>query len=187
MFITQQKKKENIAEYLLYMWQLEDILRAYDLDIERIYAQLVAPTNHTEEEKQQAREWYDNLIAMMQLEGVQREGHLQINTNLLNDLNDLHLQILKNPQDAAYIAAYYRTLPFIVELRAKSENKDVSEMETCFTALYGYLLLKLQQKEVSGETQAAVAQISNLLRLLSKKYKKRDLEEDEMLQNEIIQ
>ena len=180
MFIAQQKRKDNIAEYLLYMWQLEDILRAYDLDIERIYAQLIAPTNHSEKEKQQARKWYDNLIAMMKLEAVQQAGHLQINKNLVNDLNDLHLQLLKNPEESAYISTYYKALPFIVELRAKAENKDITEMETCFTALYGYLLLRLQKKEVSGETQAAVAQIGNLLRLLSERYKKRDLEEDEL-------
>ncbi|MDR1743483.1 MAG: DUF4924 family protein [Dysgonamonadaceae bacterium] len=178
MFIAKQKKKENIAEYLLYMWQLEDILRVYDLNIDRVYDCLVAPTNRSDEEKQEARYWYDNLITMMKLEGVQKEGHLQINTNLLADLNDFHLQLLRDPEESAYIATYYKTLSFIVELRAKSENRDVPEMETCFTALYGYLLLKLQRKDVSGETQAAVAQISNLLRLLSEKYKLRDVKEE---------
>ena len=34
MFIAEQKKRDNIAEYLLYMWQLEDILRAYVLDFD---------------------------------------------------------------------------------------------------------------------------------------------------------
>ena len=34
MIIASQKKKENIAEYLLYMWQIEDIIRAYGLDID---------------------------------------------------------------------------------------------------------------------------------------------------------
>ena len=179
MFTARQKKAENVAEYLLYLWQMEDILRAYNLDIDRVYDQLVAPTNHSDEEKREARSWYDNLIAMMRLEGIQKEGHLQINKNLLADLNDFHLQLLRNPEESAYITTYYKTLPFIVELRARSQNKEVSEMETCFTALYGYLLLKLQHKEISGETQAAVAQIGNLLRLLSAKYKKRDLEEDE--------
>ncbi|MDR1517585.1 MAG: DUF4924 family protein [Dysgonamonadaceae bacterium] len=173
MFVAKQKKKENIAEYLLYMWQLEDILRACGLDVEQVYGELVAPTNRSDEEKQEARFWYDNLIAMMKLEGVQKGGHLQINKNLLADLNDFHLQLLKDPEESVYIVTYSKTLSFIVELRAKSENKDVSEMETCFTALYGYLLLKLQRKDISGETQAAVARISNLLRLLSKKYKTR--------------
>ena len=31
MKIASQKRKENIAEYLLYMWQIEDIIRANGL------------------------------------------------------------------------------------------------------------------------------------------------------------
>ena len=41
MIIAQQKRKENIAEYLLYMWQVEDLLRACDLDDDRIDQLLV--------------------------------------------------------------------------------------------------------------------------------------------------
>ena len=36
MIIASQKRKENIAEYLLYMWQIEDIIRANKLDIDKI-------------------------------------------------------------------------------------------------------------------------------------------------------
>ena len=36
MFIASQKRKENIAEYLLYMWQIEDMIRANNLDIDKI-------------------------------------------------------------------------------------------------------------------------------------------------------
>ena len=28
MFVAQELKKKSIAEYLLYMWQVEDIIRA---------------------------------------------------------------------------------------------------------------------------------------------------------------
>ncbi len=171
MWIARQKKQENIAEYLLYMWQLEDILRSYGLDIDKVGQALIDPVYHAEEERKEARDWYEGLILMMKSEGVQEEGHLQINKNLMMDLTDLHLRLLKDPKEPAYIGVYYNTLPHIVALRAKSENMNVSEIETCFTALYGYLLLKLQQREISGETQAAVAQITGLLRLLSQKYK----------------
>ena len=171
MWIARQKKQENIAEYLLYMWQLEDILRSYELDIDKVGQVLIEPLYHTEEERREARDWYEELILMMKLEGVQKEGHLQINKNLILDLTDLHLRLLRDPKESAYIGLYYNTLPHIVALRAKSENMNISEIETCFTALYGYLLLKLQQREISGETQAAVAQITGLLRLLSQKYK----------------
>ncbi|WP_298649561.1 DUF4924 family protein [uncultured Proteiniphilum sp.] len=171
MWIARQKKKENIAEYLLYMWQLEDILRSYELDIDKVQQFLIDPVYHTEEERKEARDWYEGLIMMMKSEGVQEKGHLQINKNLILDLTDLHLRLLKDPGKSAYIGAYYNTLPHIVALRAKSGNKDISEMETCFTALYGYLLLKIQRKEISGETQAAIAQVTTLLRLLSRQYK----------------
>ncbi|MEA4918484.1 hypothetical protein SDC9_194226 [bioreactor metagenome] len=174
MWIARQKKQENIAEYMLYMWQLEDILRSYGLDIDKVQYSLIDPVNSTEEEKREACDWYEGLIMMMKSEGVQKEGHLQINKNLIIDLTDLHLRLLKDPKESAYIGVYYNTLPHIVALRAKSADKDVSEIETCFTALYGYLLLKLQKREISGETQAAVAQITGLLRLLSQKYKEID-------------
>ena len=34
MIIAQQKLKENIAEYILYMYQIEDVVRAYHFDLE---------------------------------------------------------------------------------------------------------------------------------------------------------
>ncbi len=36
MFTASAKRKENIAEYLLYMWHIEDLIRANGLDMERI-------------------------------------------------------------------------------------------------------------------------------------------------------
>lgn len=159
------------------MWQTEDLLRACALDIDKVQQSLIDSVDRTEEEIKNSRDWYEGLILMMKSEGIQKEGHLQINKNLLIDLTDVHLRLLKDPKESEYIGTYYNTLPHIVALRAKSGNMKASELETCFTALYGYLLLKLQKREISGETQAAVAQITGLLRLLSKKYKIIDSEE----------
>jgi len=41
MLIAQQKLKENIAEYILYMYQIEDVIRAYKFDLERIMDEYV--------------------------------------------------------------------------------------------------------------------------------------------------
>ncbi len=108
---------------------------------------------------------------MMRSEDIVEKGHLIINKNVISELTDLHNRLLNNSAEQDYSSAYYKTLPFIVELRAKSPEKDTPELETCFSALYGYLLMRLQKKEVSGETQAAISQISSFLRLLSQKYK----------------
>ncbi len=174
------KKRDNIAEYLLYMWQTEDLLRACELDIDKVQQSIINSAYQTTEERDAARDRYEGLIIMMKSEGLQKEGHLQINKNVIIELTDLHLLLLKDPRESEYIALYYNTLPHIVALRARGANKQVPELETCFTALYGYMLLKLQQREISADTQAAVTQITALLRLLSLKYKTMDEEEQEI-------
>ncbi len=172
MIIANSKRHENIAEYLLYMWQVEDILRATNFDMTIIERNFIAD-DITGELRKQERDWWESLIMMMQAEGVKQKGHLQINKNVLIRLTDLHLQLLHSPKHPDYSAEFYRTLPFIVELRAKTpESEQVGELETCFNALYGVLMLKLQGREISPETQTAIAQISKFIGLLAAYYKK---------------
>lgn len=175
MLIALQKKKENIAEYLIYMWQIEDLLRACNLDDNIIEKQLVSRFQQvdgiTDETYNQIRQWYQDLTQMMLSEGKREGGHLQINENILIDLTDLHLRLLKNGQDAIYTSCFYSTLPIIVELRCKEGDEKKGELETCFTALYGILMLRLQGKEISSETDLAIKQISKFIALLAEKYR----------------
>ena len=172
MIIAKQKKEENIAEYLLYMWQIEDILRAYNLDIEKIDEVIVSQYQKDENTKKEIRDWYDNLIQMMKLEHLENSGHLQININLINDLNDLHMELLQNPQEIQYNALFFKTLPFLVEFRGKlNVGAEVNDIELSLHSLYAILLLKWQGKEISKDTGVAIKQISSLLAVLSLKYK----------------
>lgn len=170
MLVAKKLKGENIAEYLIYMWQIEDLIRANGLDIDKIEETIIARFDQPEDVKLEIREWYENLIEMMRREDIVERGHLIINKNVISELTDLHLGLLKSPSENDYSEAYYKTLPFIVELRSKNSDKDIPEIETCFSALYGFLLMRIQQKDISGETQAAIAQISSLVRLLVQKY-----------------
>ena len=108
---------------------------------------------------------------MMLSEGVKESGHIQLNKNVIITLTDLHLRLLKSPKEMIYGAAYYKTLPYIVQLRAKSGGNDIPELETCFTAVYGYLMLRMQGKEISAETLDGIKQISSFLALLAEKYR----------------
>lgn len=171
MLIAQQLKEENIAEYLLYMWQVEDLIRANGFDIDKINVQIVSKFDQSDSVKQEIKEWYENLIDMMRREEVVDSGHLIINKNIIISLTELHIRLLNDVSEVDYVDLYYKTLPFIVELRSRSKNKEIPELETCFLALYGFLLMRLQDKEISGETQAAISQIGSLLRMLSLKYK----------------
>jgi len=180
MIIASQKKKENIAEYLLYMCQIEDIIRAYALDIDKIKTNIVSQFDQPEQVKSEIASWYEDLIAMMRIEGVEKSGHLQINKNVIIELTDLHLQLLKSTKQAFYTAAFYKALPYIVELRAKSGENKVGEIETAFNTLYGILLLKLQGKEISESTITAVKPLQNMLMILADRYNAQKSEELEL-------
>lgn len=165
MNTSAQLKEKNIAEYLIYMWQVEDLIRAYGFDTERLSA------NYPAEQRAEAEEWYTNLCNMMRTEGVAQKGHLQINKNVIQNLTELHGLLLASTKYPFYNAAYFKALPFIVELRQKGDQ-TISEIEICFEALYGVLLLRLQQKEVSKGTAKAIEAISNFLSLLANYYEK---------------
>ncbi len=174
MFIARQKRKENIAEYLLYMWQVEDLLRACKLDIDIVDAKIIAGFGLDDDRHREAHAWYESLIDMMRREHKKEHGHLQINDNVIIKLNDLHAQLLHDAtRFPKYGAEYYKTLPFIVELRARTpEDGQRGEIETCFNALYGTLLLKLQGKTMTAATQKAIEQISHFIGLLAAYFKK---------------
>ena len=171
MIIEKKKRKENICEYLLYMWQVEDLIRANHFDMDEIRDKVIARYNQPDEVKEEIARWYEELIEMMRSEGVKESGHIQLNKNVIITLTDLHLRLLKSPKEMIYGAAYYKTLPYIVQLRAKSGGNDIPELETCFTAVYGYLMLRMQGKEISAETLDGIKQISSFLALLAEKYR----------------
>ena len=169
MFIAQELRKKSIAEYLLYMWQMEDLIRAYGCSLARIRREYIDRFDYTDEQKDEETDWFGNLIRMMNEEGRRQEGHLQINKIIVKDLADLHNQLMLSGKFPFYNAEYYKVLPFIVELRNKGD-KDVNEIENCLDALYGVMLLRLQQKPVSDETESAIREITTFIGMLSDYY-----------------
>lgn len=172
MFIAQELRKKNIAEYLLYMWQVEDTIRAFGYSLSRIRREYIDRFDYSDEQKEEMADWYGNLIRMMNSEGCREQGHLQINKVTLQQLEELHGQLLTSTKFPFYNAEYYRVLPYIVELRNRGANKDEHEIETCFNSLYGVMLLRLQKKEITPNTQHAVKEMTTLIGMLSNYYHK---------------
>ena len=172
MFVAQELRKKNIAEYLLYMWQIEDTIRAFDCSLRRIRDEYVSRFDFTEEQKEEEIDWFGNLIRMMNQEGCREKGHLQINKVTIQMLEELHEQLLQSPKFPFYNAEYYKVLPFIVELRNRGARKDENEIETCFNSLYGVMLLRLQKATISPDTAHAVKEISTFIGMLSDYYHK---------------
>lgn len=171
MLIAKQKKKENIAEYVLYMWQIEDLIRAYQLDMDQINENIVERFNQTGPVKKEISDWYAGLIDLMNEEDKKESGHLQFIQNTVNELNDFHLQLIKSPDHLDYIEIYNKAKAGIIELMNKSKGSVENEIEACFNGLYGILMLRLQQKTINSDTAIAMTSVSQLIALLSKKYR----------------
>lgn len=174
MFVARNLKQKNIAEYLLYMWQVEDLIRASGGDIDTLAQRVIALYHPTPSQEQELRQWYGDLAEMMRAENVLEKGHLQICKNVTIQLTDLHTRLLHDPSYADYAAAYYRALPSIMELRAKNASAASQEpgLETCFEALYGITLLRMQKKDISPDTLQAAQTIARMLDLLSAYFRK---------------
>ena len=171
MIVAQQKKKENIIEYVLYMWQVEDLIRANKLDMSLIDKHIISGYKQDEDLTLEIRDWWSNLCEMMRLENKSEKGHLQINVNTVNDVNRLHNQLLKSPKQMAYQHLYNSMAASIQEFDNKSGNALENEVEICLTAIYSSFLLKLKSQAVSEQTEAAIKTFSKLLSVLAKKFK----------------
>ena len=170
MFIARKLKKENICEYLLYMWQVEDMIRAFNLNIDVINERIIAQYPVSEDERKSLYDWYESLIEMMRLENAQTDGHLQLNKNIIIELDEFHRQLLRSGKDAGYAAKFYHVLPFISQLRQQQDNLKINDIEICFNFQYGIMLLRMKKAEITPETLQAQTEISKFMVLLAKNY-----------------
>lgn len=155
----------SIAEYILYLWQTEDLLRTLDFDIDKIDANVIS--HFPENERNEMRQWYQEIIDMMLSEGIKQTGHLQIANIRVEELDELHHALLIDPKNIEYTAPYYKALPFIAELRVKENNPTASDVLVCLQFLYGILMLRLQKKKLSEGTQLALTAITKLIKTLA--------------------
>jgi len=145
-----KNKKDNIAEYILYLWQMEDYLRAFP-------------------EQADATQDLHELHEMMHREGIMDGGHLQLAANALSELEELHRTLLD--EDAMYRAAIIRLQPSLNLLKAKTDRPTMSDIEACLLLLYQIMLLRLQKKEITPATADVQQRATQLLQFLSKTYK----------------
>ena len=112
------------------------------------------------------------MVSTLPSAGDRASTDLKTTRNVIINLTELHAALLASPKFPFYSSAYFKALPFIVELRNKNGQKEEPELETCFEALYGMMLLRLQKKPVSPETTKAMEAISSFLSMLANYYDK---------------
>ncbi|MBO5717715.1 MAG: DUF4924 family protein [Alistipes sp.] len=163
MLIALQKRKENIAEYILYLWQVEDLLRALQFSPEAIYTTLVAKTEGLDEQqKENVFNWYMQIVELLQKEGKESKGHIEHTLHLIADMHNLHLQLMKLPVGEHYRMTYRALeaeLPRLRMVLGDSDMRDISDTELCFRALYATLLYRIKGggESVISDTLAVIS------------------------------
>ncbi len=184
MDTAQTLRKSNIAEYILYLWQLEDMFRALQFSPEAIYSQFVAPRDIDPESKEVLLTWYVDIVNLLQKENKEEKGHLEHTLHLIADLNNLHLQLLKLPIGARYRTLYTRLEEVLPDLRAIL-GSDVSDIELSFRALYATILYRIQGKEV-GAIADTIEYISPVIAELANIYGKSERGEIDLFERDLI-
>ena len=170
MLIAEQKRKENIAEYLIYMYQVEDLIRANQLDLDRIEQTLINQFDVPYEVKREMREWYKTLITMMKEEQKEKTGHLNILNNIVEQMDEMHQEILKQGVDTNYKTLYEKAKNHLEALRMRSGHSNENDIQVALNGLYGLLILKLKKTKITAETTQAFNSITELVAELNLRY-----------------
>ena len=183
MLVAKQKQQENIAEYILYMYQIEDVIRAYRFDMDELLKHYVRPQLPDESFMGQYREWYQKIINEMKACKLETVGHLPSLNEVMIELSYLHTTLLTATKDPKYIGIFEVASGNIDGFKEKSNLKEKNDIEIAFHAMYMKLLLRLQKKEISAETEEAFDSMRIMLAYLSRGYHKMKAGDLDFLKN----
>ncbi len=169
--IAEQKKAQNIAEYVLYVWQMEDLLRAaaFDLDVIGRFVESFV-TNPEQQEVELV--WFHDLAKSMKRQGLEKRGHILDVREILTEMVFLHQTLIGILEDASYLAVFKEAKPVIAEYVQKAGVALNNDVEACLTALYGLMVLRLRKAEVTPETEEAMELFGKLMGRLAGEYRK---------------
>lgn len=170
MIIAKEKRKTNLAEYILYMWQVEDLIRSFGFDINKINNEYIACFQVEDTKRIEIKDWYQNLLVMMEKERLQSSGHLQLLKNLVNDLNEFHLKLIETGTDPVYSGLFLQIQPIINEFNTKTGQETSSDVETCLNGLYSLMLIRLKKLEINPSTVQSFQSFGKLIGHLSARY-----------------
>ncbi|WP_425637541.1 DUF4924 family protein [Algoriphagus yeomjeoni] len=168
--VAENKKSNNIAEYIIYMYQMEDLIRSYQGNQDELKTFVVEKYPVSEEEKSNIADWYLGLLDQMKVQEILEKGHLEELNKLVSELAQIHWNLLKT--DPTYFETYGKAKPFILDAVMQAEGQDLgNEIQICLNGVYGLLLCRLLGKKVSDEQLKSADAFGDILSTLSYHYK----------------
>lgn len=156
------KKESHIVEYVLYVWQMEDVARAAKFDVGALRSMFAG-------QEDEDLDWILDLARTMKLERLEETGHVVHIQETLTEMALLHDLLVGPMEDPIYVKSFQAAEPLLNELNERKMKGDYSHpVERMLTALYGWLVLRMRKEEVSLETEAAMVAIREMANSLAK-------------------
>ena len=169
MLLADKKKEENISEYIIHMYQTELLLRNFELDIEKVKLHVIGNIPEGKTDKNALAIWYDEVIAQMINEGLEKEGHLNSVQDEVQALSDLSLKLLAENEE--YRQVFNAARPAIRSSITASDGLLTNPVQACLNGVFGLLLARMNGKEVAEDQLQDIEQFGNVLSYLSYYYK----------------
>ncbi len=164
---AEEKRHQHIVEYVLYIWQMEDLVRAVGLDLSTLRTHLSSAYQGDRLEAE--LEWFAGLIQSLRTENKISKGHVSSLDELMIELTYLHKTLLDVLKDEEYKGVVESARPHLDAMSARGEAGK-TEVEAMLVALYGWLVLRMGGKEVSPETEESLGVIRDWANMLGGRY-----------------
>src|SRR5690554_4517418 len=145
MSIAENKKKNNISEYIIFMYQTEDLIRVYHFDMDQITDYVINHFPVDGKEKEAIVVWYKEVLDQMTSENIQEKGHLKAVNDIVGELAEMSRQLLKS--DHAYRQIYDQAKIQINKNMDHANGTIQEPIQICLNAIYGLLLLRMNGKK----------------------------------------
>lgn len=172
MLTAQHKKQENIVEYLLYMYCLEDMIRGLACDENRVLKELVPSIVPNASFIPSYERWYSAFCQELINSGKKSRGHLSELEEIATELVFLHQTLTVVRPDQKYHGLFSAAEASILEFSQKSGMENHHPVLIGIHAMHMKLQLKLRGKEISSETEVAFDAMRIMLAYLAVEYKK---------------
>jgi hypothetical protein len=166
-----QRKRENVAGYVIGMWHVEDLMRAYGFDIGAVERELVDQMTADQQAREAMLEWYADIIRRMQAEGLEQGGHLGEVNEVLAELEALHAALLETGADPTYNELLEQARSALEDLQRVAPDTEAGPIKTCFVGVYGVMVLRAKDKPVGPGTAEADGLFRRLLERLGMHYR----------------
>lgn len=171
MLLAEDKKKTNIIEYLILIYQMEDLVRACNFDLNILMDKFIHPHINDEKIVADYRNWYELILQDLKSFNRQKQGHTSEVYEIQMELFYLHNSLLTVTPNKEYIKVYAQTQEHINAFRDKTPMQ-LNDVDLCIYALHMKLLLKLKGRDLNEESEKSFDRMRILLANLAKAYHK---------------